>query len=91
VVGGKLKSIGNTYWGSPNTGATDEVNFTALPSGFRYFEGSFINLGYYSNWWSSTSHNLANAWERNISNINSNIYNFHDYKEVGASIRCLKD
>ena len=45
VAGGKLKEIGTVHWSSPNTGSTDEVNFSAVGGGsmgFRVGSGSWI-------------------------------------------------
>lgn len=33
VAGGKLKEVGTAHWTTPNTGATDDYGFTALPAG----------------------------------------------------------
>jgi len=54
VAGGKLKETGTLHWNVPNTGATDEVGFTALPGGFRNYMGSFFNIGNLSNWWTAS-------------------------------------
>ena len=91
VVGGKLKETGTTHWNSPNTGATNETGFTALPGGYRSDNGSFGDIGYYGFWWSATGSNAANAWYR-LMNLD---YSFvtRDYfdKEVGFSVRCVRD
>src|SRR5574344_137160 len=64
VAGGKLKETGTTHWDSPNTGATNETGFTALPGGYRTNLGFFNNIGYHGNWWSATESGATNAWTR---------------------------
>lgn len=39
AAGGKLKAL--TQWTDPNTGATNETNFTATPAGYRTNLGEF--------------------------------------------------
>jgi uncharacterized protein (TIGR02145 family) len=62
VAGGKLKATGTFeagtgLWYDPNTGATNETGFTALPGGFRNFDGAFVFIGNYGHWWSATESN----------------------------------
>jgi uncharacterized protein (TIGR02145 family) len=87
VAGGKLKETGTTHWQSPNTGATNETGFTALPGGFRRFNGSFFNVGYFGIWWSATELSTDDAWIRCV---------YYDYISVymdynGFSVRCVRD
>ena len=51
VAGGKLKEAGTQHWQSPNTGATNESGFTALPGGCRHMTGSFVEQGQRAVWW----------------------------------------
>src|SRR5574344_601553 len=54
VAGGKLKETGTTHWNSPNTGATNETGFTALPGGCRNSDGAFYSVGDLGYWWCAT-------------------------------------
>ncbi len=68
IAGGKLKETGTTYWDSPNTGATNEINFNSRGAGTRSttalydFEAILIQITI----WSSTSFNADNAIRRII-------------------------
>ncbi len=64
VAGGKMKATGTSLWNTPNTGATNSSGFTGLPGGYRYYNGSFYNIGYFGFWWSSSEVSTANAWYR---------------------------
>lgn len=91
VAGGKLKETGTTHWKSPNTGATNETGFTALPGGLRYSNGTFGRVGYDGDWWSATEIDASLAWYRSMINDYSSVYRSYNYKEVGFCVRCVRD
>ncbi len=91
VTGGKLKETGTTHWNSPNTDATNETGFTALPGGYRYNGGNFYNIGLDGSWWSATENNTGYAWGRSLYYDNSGVYRVHSNKELGFTVRCLRD
>ena len=91
VAGGKLKETGTTHWNTPNTGATNETGFTALPGGYRTNYGSFANIGSYGYWWSATEVSASYAWSRRMHNNYSNGYRDNYNKVVGFSVRCVRD
>jgi uncharacterized protein (TIGR02145 family) len=92
VAGGKLKETGTTHWASPNTGATNETGFTALPGGFRNINGTFNLVGYAGYWWSATEDNATYAWDRVMTYAaSSNVNRSSNNKEVGFSVRCVRD
>ena len=89
--GGELKEVGTKHWASPNTGATNESGFTALPGGYRYFYG-FFSIGYHAFFWSSTEYYSNYAWNRYLYYYHSGIHrsSFY-YKQDGFSVRCVRD
>jgi len=97
VAGGKMKSIGITNWHNPNTGASNESVFSALPGGCRDSYGSFVYNTTNAYFWSTNEGNNNYALNRVLSSGDSivtrgNIYiGFSAIKSVGASVRCLKD
>jgi len=90
IAGGKLKETGTTHWNSPNTGATNETGFTALPGGFRDADGTFGRVGSYGFWWSATE-GAGSAWYRFVYYSDSNVYSFDTGKEAVFSVRCVRD
>jgi uncharacterized protein (TIGR02145 family) len=91
VAGGKLKETGISHWISPNTGATNETGFTALPGGKRSFSGAFRDIGSYGLWWSSTEYSLTNSWYRLMSYDYADVYRGVDSEQSGFSVRCVRD
>lgn len=91
VAGGKLKETGIKHWLSPNTYATNETGFTALPGGRRYINyGNFLDAGKYGFWWSSTAFDASDAWNRQLG-TDICIYQNFDNKGIGFSVRCVRD
>ena len=90
VAGGKMKSTSG-LWTSLNTGSTNSSSFSALPGGYCGNSGSFIYVGYYTYFWSSTESQSSNGYYRNLDYGNTYIFRVDINKKNGFSIRCLKD
>jgi uncharacterized protein (TIGR02145 family) len=91
VAGGKLKETGLTHWKSPNSGATNETGFTALPGGVRFDDGSFLYIGYNGNWWSSVGIYTPQNYIRIMSYDSSSVKLNYFLEQDGFSVRCLRD
>jgi len=90
--GGKLKEDGTTHWASPNTGATNENDFTALPGGYRASNnGNYYDLGVNGYFWSSTEYGSYYAWYRKLNYNNSEVSRYNHGKGSGFSVRCVRD
>jgi uncharacterized protein (TIGR02145 family)/prepilin-type N-terminal cleavage/methylation domain-containing protein len=91
VAGGKMKEAGTTHWDSPNTGATNESGFTALPAGIWFFAVSCEGLGFGTGFWSSSESDSGNSWGRGLGSDYLEIYRNYYKKGDGRSVRCIKD
>ena len=96
IAGGKLKATGTIeagtgLWHDPNTGATNETGFTALPGGYRFDYGLFHYIGDNGRWWSATEYNDDYAWNRYINYNGNSVYKRYNDKECGFSVRCLRN
>lgn len=97
------KSIRRLRLDAENYGATNSSGFTALPGGYRYFEGSFFGLTTYGYWWSSSVVKYKKGWtnpkaeyrrpySRSLSYASVNFIEEELKQKVeGFSVRCIRD
>jgi len=92
VAGGKLKEQGTKHWDSPNTGASNESGFSALPGGHRDFlDGNYIDMGTVPFFWSSTENNSFDAFVRFLHYDHPVVSHYYFNVHQGASVRCVRD
>ena len=88
--GGALKAT--TNWISCNMGATNSSGFTALPGGFRSSgDGTYYDVGFYGGWWSSTEYESYYAWPRLLNCLDSSVGRYSYEKQLGSSVRFVRD
>jgi uncharacterized protein (TIGR02145 family) len=92
VTGNKLKETGQVHWSSPNMAATNKTGFTALPGGFRSFDGVFGYIGAYGSFNSTTEDTLhpGNTFYCSLSNNLTTIFWWGSMYN-GISVRCIKN
>ena len=92
VAGGKLKETGIVHWSNPNTGATNESGFTALPGGLCWDNGDSSNLGIIAIFWTTSVYDNLYAWTRAFLSGSSEVFRSKNYRKTyGLSIRLIKD
>lgn len=74
-----------------NQSTNNKSGFSALGGGCRYMGGGFVNQSVESDWWSATETNATNAYLRNISYGDSDLYSGHDLKYNGYFVRLVRD
>jgi uncharacterized protein (TIGR02145 family) len=102
IVSNKIaKSLATTdYWsihtGTGTVGNSDYpakrnvTGFSALPGGYRYNYGTFYDISKHGRWWSATDY-ANEAYCRGMSYDLAHIGRYMYYKELGFSVRCIKD
>ena len=95
VAGGKMKATGTDLWNSPNTGASNESGFSALPGGYRYGyfwgSGEFYELGLNGYFWTATEYTETHSRTRTVNAERTKVYSSVFVKNNGFSVRCVKD
>lgn len=92
TAGGKLKETGTVHWAAPNTGATNESGFTALPGGMRLSTGMFSSLSYNGSFWSCSEGFFPDqGYLLNLSSNSDAATYYFSSKYSGFSVRCIKN
>jgi len=89
--GGKMKETGTAHWNNPNTGATNESGFSAVPAGFHYGIIGCGQMSLETAFWSSTESSGSWAWLRALGFDYSGVWRASDTKKRGFSIRCVME
>jgi uncharacterized protein (TIGR02145 family) len=82
---------GTGLWYAPNTGATNESGFSALPGGYRYYDGSFHGIGLSAYFWSSTVFDASSAWWQYLGYNYAGVGTGADSEDFGDRVRCVQD
>lgn len=89
-AGGRLKST-SPLWNSPNTDASNVIDFSALPAGQIGGGGQVMFIGEMAWFWSATS-NASTTAAAFHTNYNDEILGWsYQPKEEGRAIRCVKN
>ncbi len=80
-------SVGNTDYPTKR----NLTGFSALPGGFRNQSGAFSNLGSWGYWWCSSESSVSFGINRNIAYFGCSLQKESPNKNLGYSIRCVKD
>jgi uncharacterized protein (TIGR02145 family) len=86
--GNSLKAVGQGIAGGVGTNTS---RFSALLAGYRFSLGGFNSLGYDAYFWSSSEYDASFPYCLYLFNLESYIILYDTLKELGFSVRCVKD
>lgn len=90
IAGGRMKVTGISFWQSPNLGATNSSGFSALPGGYRSYNGTYYDMGSYGYWWSSKTGSKKLAQYFTLGFKSKAVGSYNVDKAYGFSVRCVK-
>ena len=90
IAGYRMKEAGRFHWGSPPS-ANNSSGFTALPGGWRFFNGKYDGEVYYGEWWAAEEGNSVSAAKLSLFSWGYKVRKGFFYKSSGYSIRCVKE
>ena len=74
-----------------NLSANNASGFNAFPSGMRYSDGSFLNLGSSAYFWTSTKYGVDAAYYRYLAFNNASFDSGTNARALAFVIRCIKN
>lgn len=78
-------------WDLPNSGATNDLGFNALPGGYRN-DGVFYSIGRYGFWWTDSSSGIDKSSARALFfDEAKGPLNYLGFKSEGLCVRCIKN
>jgi len=91
TAGTKLKSRTGWFTGNGYIAGTDDFGFSALPGGYRWFDGSFYLVGHEGVWWSVTDLGGFGVYYRYMDYNDEGVGLYWDHKSSGHSVRCVRN
>jgi uncharacterized protein (TIGR02145 family) len=88
IAGYKMKSAWSWKDGGNGNNAS---GFNGLPGGYRSGNQAFYRIGFNGYWWASTENNLYSGFYRYLYYGEGNVYRDSFDKEIGLSVRCVRD
>ena len=89
-AGGKMKETGTSHWHNPNVGATNETNFTAIPSNPSGQNYIYISATWWSKTW-YTGESGPRIFGVDNASSSANLYPTAATNIQAISVRCIKD
>lgn len=73
-------------------GGTNSTGFSAVPAGFRHWDGTYEGLGIYGSWWTSTvlEDDSYYVWFRGVGHDYDHLHRERTSKFLGMSLRMIR-